>query len=407
LEETLQCVTLNVTAFHLMIGWTAFDMTNRQKHLRNLLKGVMVELVDDFSGVPEVMHSSSTWEKCSLKREHYRGLSLKEKVLYWLSHDHNHWRWPKMPVVCSTGNTAGSIVCKLNNKWSVLTVKPQRLRTSSAGSRMCYVNHAGEASLYIIGGDGNRGMWKFDIRYDSWKVLSREQDERMRPCVAVRGGVILVFGGYSDKARGGGTNFLETAEAFDPETQHWSPLCALDSPRCGGETFVHGDKVYIFGGLNDKRQAVTQCVAYNPDDDEYENVTLLPQMIVDFGLVLVDDTVFLVGGMDALTLETKRGVLCFNVASRVWSPNFPSLNVARKSCACFYDGVHLWAVGGCGSQLDQLSSCERFSFETNRWEMMGSLPKGLTSSMNSVTADVPVRLMDDYKDLGMSNVRIK
>ena len=82
-------------------------------------------------------------------------------------------------------------------------------------------------------------------------------------------------------------------------------------------------------------------------------------MIIDFGLVYIEpcNTIYIVGGMDPLTFETKNTVYTFNVLSRTWSSlnSIPPLNVARKSCACFYDGSFLYAAGGSTAELDQVS----------------------------------------------------
>lgn len=82
-------------------------------------------------------------------------------------------------------------------------------------------------------------------------------------------------------------------------------------------------------------------------------------MIIDFGLVYIEpcNTIYIVGGMDPLTFETKNTVYTFNVLTRTWSSlnSIPSLNVARKSCACFYDGSFLYAAGGSTAELDQVS----------------------------------------------------
>lgn len=52
----------------------------------------------------------------------------------------------------------------------------------------------------------------------------------------------------------------------------------------------------------------------------------------------------------------------------------------------------------------QLSSVERYSPRIGRWEMVDSLPKGLSASMCAVVVNLPVRLMDNYRELAQSNV---
>jgi len=86
-------------------------------------------------------------------------------------------------------------------------------------------------------------------------------------------------------------------------------------------------------------------------------------MIIDFGLVYIEqcNTIFIVGGMDPLTFETKNTVYAFDVGTRRWSSanSIPCLNVARKSCACFFDGSFLYAAGGSTAELDQVKTNKR------------------------------------------------
>ena len=118
-------------------------------------------------------------------------------------------------------------------------------------------------------------------------------------------------------------------------------------------------KIYLFGGLCSRRRAIVSCEVYDIASDTHSPLTNLPSMIIDFGLVYIEatNTIYVVGGMDPLTFETKNTVYTFDVETRRWStPNeIPPLNVARKSCGCFYDGSFLYAAGGSTAELDLVS----------------------------------------------------
>ena len=52
-------------------------------------------------------------------------------------------------------------------------------------------------------------------------------------------------------------------------------------------------------------------------------------MISDFGLVLIgDSTVYMIGGMDPITFETKDTVFTYDLKTGKWD-RFSPLNVAR------------------------------------------------------------------------------
>ena len=63
--------------------------------------------------------------------------------------------------------------------------------------------------------------------------------------------------------------------------------------------------------------------------DTYHHLTDLPAMISDFGLVLIgDSTVYMIGGMDPITFETKDTVFTYDLKTGKWD-RFSPLNVAR------------------------------------------------------------------------------
>ena len=189
---------------------------------------------------------------------------------------------------------------------------------------MVSVNH----SLYFIGGVGNIQMWCFDLRLDSWKCLSPEQDERIRPLVCGVGNDVYVFGGYTDRHKE--VRYFDTAVKFDTLANKWHLLSPMTHSRSGGQACYAQGKIYLFGGLCSRRRVVVSCEVYDIDTDTYDHLTDLPAMILDFGLVLVGDLVYLIGGMDPLTFETKDTVFVYDLKTHQWcQKEFPSLNVAR------------------------------------------------------------------------------
>ena len=85
-----------------------------------------------------------------------------------------------------------------------------------------------------------------------------------------------------------------------------------------------------------------------------------------------------------------------------WDTDFPCLRHPRKSCAVFYDGMSLYAVAGATDDLEPLSTCERFNVMTGQWEVVDNCPRALAASSAAVVADLPVRLMANYREFGHS-----
>ena len=415
LRKLLDRVSNNLLAYSIILGWTKFEPEKRSGSYEQLINDfVIVELLPSFESM-----NIKSFEDLSVR---YRSLSFKEKLAYWEEENRLEETkcWPRMSVVCSTGSFYPNVICfgdgpPGESKWTKITSKPQALKSASAGSTVVSVG----GSIYFIGGHGNLSLWKYDTVYDSWKLVCKEMPSGERLCSAAAAsedGEIYIFGGYTDrKTSSSGSAFHETVDCFDTRTMSWTgPLMPMENPNSGAQAFAFGYKIYLFGGLRERSQdagagAVTKCVAYDIDTDTYEHVTELPRMVVHFGLTVVGSKVYLAGGVDPLTLETLKGVLCFDLVNRTWDLDFPDLRVARRNCALFFNGTTLVAAGGSGGALADLVSSEKFSVESWKWEMCEvGLPKNPRFSL-AVTSGikVPLRLMEEYRELGRSNFRLR
>ena len=395
-----------------LMGWIDSDKLGRVERSQSLVSGFPLELIHDQKAIEAL---SEYFPQVSNRIQGYSQLSLKGKLKFWSSEFElaDSRLWPQMVAVSSTGNMLPKISfspCWVNTTgsappvWHTLTLKPPGLKFASAGGKMCVV---GGIWLYFIGGEGNRKLWRFDSRNNSWKVIFDKDEERVRPQVAVSGSKIYVFGGYTTSPTKREQEETEsTAFVLDTSDHARTPLCPMSHTRSGGEAVYYRGKIFLFGGLSKTRQWVRECEMYDFVEDDYENLGDLPILARNFAAVLVRNTVYFLGGLDPFTMETKATVFTFNLDSREWSTDFPSLRVARHGCAGIFDGTHLRAIGGgVSGSLEQLNSCEKYCFEKRQWvlEQGSQLPGGLKSTMNAVVAELPVRLMENYGDLGQAS----
>lgn len=403
IKGAIQLIEDNYVAFSTACGWVLFAVDERSRYLEELLADVIVEIIPPDALIVDGLEDQAILLEALNKSRHYDSLALRDKIKYWEGSgaDRDFSKWPKLGVVCSTGNNSAVIAyrCSTSDSWLRLTAKPAKLKIKSSGSAVVEVNHG----LYFIGGVGNVQMWSFGLKLDAWKCLAPEQDERIRPLAVGVGDEVFVFGGYTDRHKE--VRYFDAAAKFDTFSLKWSILSPMTHSRSGGQACHANGKIYLFGGLCSRRRVVVSCEVYDIATDSYDHLTDLPAMILDFGLVLVgDSTVYLIGGMDPITFETKETVYIYDLNTRKWCLDFPPLNVARKSCASFYDGKELYVAGGATAELDSVCSVERFSPLNRRWEMVDNLPKGLAASVTAVVAKMPVRLMSNYRELAQSTM---
>ena len=221
-----------------------------------LLQSTISAIEDEFEGEPVISKSLE-------KSNNYDSLPLRGKINYWEKnisccskesqkcsiHQLYQKRWPKMAIVCSTGNNFALIAYRSGSydQWLRLTTKPEKLKVKSSGSAVVVAGGPHNPGLYFIGGVGNLQMWSYGLKNDSWKLLSPEQDERIRPLVCTHEAIIYVFGGYTDRFKE--VTYLDSAAKFDTKSLKWSTLCPMECSRSGGQSCYLDGNIYIFGGL--------------------------------------------------------------------------------------------------------------------------------------------------------------
>jgi serine/threonine protein kinase/N-acetylneuraminic acid mutarotase len=112
--------------------------------------------------------------------------------------------------------------------------------------------HLGAASdgryLYAVGGrdltaaKNVPALERYDPARDSWTKLDDMPENVGSVGAAYVDGLVVAVGGE------GVTEPFDTVQAFDVESQRWSPLPTLPAPRHGAAVAVLGDSLYAIGG---------------------------------------------------------------------------------------------------------------------------------------------------------------
>ena len=102
--------------------------------------------------------------------------------------------------------------------------------------------------LVWVGGDkggGVRSKEVKELRGGRWSVMSDMLVGCSWSCVlSVSGGGMVVMGGLGDGGR-----WLNDVQVFDGGTQTWHRGPSLPKPCCRMSAVVHGDLVFVMGGL--------------------------------------------------------------------------------------------------------------------------------------------------------------
>jgi len=110
-----------------------------------------------------------------------------------------------------------------------------------------------DGKLYIAGATGldQQGHYDsvgylqvYDPESDAWSRIASMPTPRSGACAAVVDGRLYVIGGYDDTA-------LNVVEAYDPLLDSWTTLSPMNAARSGSVAGVLLGSIYVFGGGND------------------------------------------------------------------------------------------------------------------------------------------------------------
>jgi len=206
--------------------------------------------------------------------------------------------------------------------------------------------------IYVFGGGSDcrrpaaklKSVEVFDIDRNSWRSVSPMCEGRVNCFVFESRGRLLALGDHADWEP------ACSSEIYDPHTEAWSLLPAMQHPRSCFTALGTGGKFYAFGGLSlSKLESVPLVEVLEVEEEEEpdkENGSLT------------------VGGATSSSFSSS-------VSSSLgrWSwRELPQMAHARIECGCVVSGGKIVVLGGLDPK-DEATDCtvEAFDCETQNW----------------------------------------
>ncbi len=205
--------------------------------------------------------------------------------------------------------------------------------------------------LYVIGG-GNSGVALSDLqRYDpvlnAWTTLAPMPTARAGAAAAVIDDGIFVIGGrQSTSGPCSGGPYLQTVEKYDIDTDTWSAVAPLLTPRSDLAAVAHGGKIFVFGGCTGTASAPSVTGEVDMYDPQTNTWTTLPSMTTARASLVAGhsgDKVCAIGGTNGISALSVNEV--YDIPSNTWSTNTP-MTTARQEAGVNSHGGRIYVVGG-------------------------------------------------------------
>jgi N-acetylneuraminic acid mutarotase len=195
------------------------------------------------------------------------------------------------------------------------------------------------------------------------------------------GGKFYNFGGIAANK-----SPLNDFYVFDFEQKKWNLVAATGTPpsaRYGHSATLHGDGMYVFGGIDSSKNALSDFHVFNFKTNEWSQVKAtgsLPGPRYHHSAEIFDNRLVIIGGQTAIS-SFLNDFIEFSFDSKTWksveSKEMPS---ARAGHMTFVHEGSLYLFGGfCGQGgFTYLCDMQRFSSAKGSWEDMdisGVVPK--------------------------------
>lgn len=154
-----------------------------------------------------------------------------------------------------------------------------------------------EGRLYVAGGIAQLGATPafqvYDPAGDSWRSLAQMPEPRHHFGMSALDGRIYVSGGYRDLPFGADTARAEVW-VYDVESDGWSEIADLPTPRAAHAMVAQGGRLYVVGGVGPEPATV---FAYDFELERWRSLaTPLPTLREHLTAVALDGRIYVIGG---------------------------------------------------------------------------------------------------------------
>ncbi|XP_075038762.1 influenza virus NS1A-binding protein [Mixophyes fleayi] len=197
------------------------------------------------------------------------------------------------------------------------------------------------------------------------KVMSPMHYARSGLGTAELNGKLIAAGGYNRE------ECLRTVECYDPETDTWTFLSPMKTPRARFQMSVLMGELYVVGGSNGHSDDLSCGEKYDPKANTWTPVPELRTNRCNAGVCALNGKLYIVGGSDPYGQKGLKNCDVFEPLTRTWTSCAP-LNIRRhQSAVCELDN-RMYIIGGAES-WNCLNSVERYNPENDTWTLVAPM----------------------------------
>ena len=163
-------------------------------------------------------------------------------------------------------------------------------------------------------------IFRYDAETNCWnKGMDPPRRVGYSPCVVADEKDLYIIGGFS------GLTFLSTTTRFNISNNMWEEVADINEGRCNAFGAAMSGKVFIAGGRQSWKQAISSCEVYSPSTDEWQLMPSLKVPRFSASMVCCKGRLYVVGGtfINHLTRKFFRALTVegFDPCRNQWKEN--------------------------------------------------------------------------------------
>ncbi len=232
---------------------------------------------------------------------------------------------------CGTSNNTLYRYTAANDKWDTLAKLP--------GATFCNTAMAGVGGkIYLL---GNTIMHEYDVTTDTWS------NSVSLPAGLKKDGASMIVYGNDIYIAGGGTSTTVNFFKFSTNTQAFSQLTPMSTPRENAQVALLADKIYVIAGRRSGASLNTAEV-YDIATDTWSSISLTFQKRY-FGFAIADKQyIYIMGGETGVNSFKYKNIELYDPANNTVTTlsNTNDMNVEHTAYALGISGTKLVAAAG-------------------------------------------------------------
>ena len=246
--------------------------------------------------------------------------------------------------------------------------------TADPTERIGAVEEVVNGKMYVIGGmtlrESLRSVAVYDPAADTWTSANAIPTDRTMAASAVLNGCIYVIGGRNPE---GGV--VAQVERFDPAKDTWTPCRDMATPRWGHSAVAVSGTIFVFGGITgvgDNRRSLGSVLFYDPQRGTWTKGVSMPAPRHSPSAAVANNQVFLISGKSVAYPQANSSPAITDTVHRLepatgsWTTVAPIPHPRVSSTAVVVDDL-IYVMGGMDRDGGLPTTIDVYDPGTDKW----------------------------------------